>query len=51
MRRICARCEIEYFGYGHNGIPLIDGRVCSRCNVKVMMKRFQIIMEREEVKE
>ena len=51
MRRICARCEIEYFGYGHNGLPLVNGRVCGRCNVVVVMDRFQRIMERKEVKE
>lgn len=28
----CALCRVHIEGYGHNGQPLINGRVCTSCN-------------------
>ena len=51
MRRICMKCEIEFEGYGHNGLPLVNGRVCDNCNLSVILERLRIAEKRKEVKE
>ena len=28
----CKICGVPYSGYGHNGQPTVDGRVCDDCN-------------------
>ena len=51
MRRICMRCGIEFEGYGHNGAPLVIGRVCDRCNLSVILERLRRAEQNKEVKE
>lgn len=53
MRRICMRCEIEFEGFGHNGAPLVWGRVCDLCNLEVIQERIRVweIMMEEQNKE
>lgn len=35
----CALCKKEIKGYGNNGRPLVNGRVCDECNKKVIKTR------------
>lgn len=44
----CAYCHqdiqpeiISGWNEGHNGSPLVEGRVCSTCNVIVVMERMK----------
>lgn len=39
----CARCGNNITGYGHNGKPLINGRVCDKCNDDVVQFRIHMI--------
>ena len=51
----CARCQgdiehktddngIVYWTTGHNGLPLVDGRVCDECNnVVIAMRLIQAV--------
>lgn len=32
-------------GYGNNGNPLIDGRVCNDCNEHVILMRMMLLSE------
>ena len=45
--KVCELCKGTYVGYGHNGMPLIDGRVCNNCNGFVIMARLQLLSEVE----
>jgi len=43
----CANCKAEItknphtrWEHGHNGVPLVEGRVCDECNVLVILKRL-----------
>jgi hypothetical protein len=43
----CALCSSTIFGYGHNGQPLTDGRVCEVCNdIYVIQARMMQTFER-----
>lgn len=54
----CARCQgdiehktddngIVYWTQGHNGLPLVDGRVCDECNeVVIGMRLIQSVQYR-----
>lgn len=33
-----------YWSSGHNGMPLVDGRVCDACNKKVVEERLSKIL-------
>ena len=50
----CAMChqDIQHnsIGWreGHNGEPLVDGRVCDACNVSVVEHRLALIMGGEK---
>ena len=46
----CARCGGTIRGYGHNGRPLINGRVCDKCNVDVVAFRMHMINIQEALK-
>ena len=48
----CVLCGYEYNDYGHSPQPLADkGRVCSKCEQKVIKARLQVInYKREEDK-
>ena len=38
----CVICKEPYFGMGHNARPVMDGRCCDDCNLRVvMMYRLQ----------
>lgn len=39
----CALCGQEIIGYGNNGMPLVDGKVCDDCNNKVIEARIKEI--------
>lgn len=30
--KTCPLCDADFIGYGHNGQPLVVGRVCDDCN-------------------
>ena len=47
----CARCGGTIKGYGHNGSPLINGRVCDKCNVDVVAFRMHMINIKEALKD
>lgn len=36
----CKLCKKEIIGYGNNGSPLVEGRVCDDCNKKVLLARL-----------
>ncbi|MEK9698348.1 MAG: hypothetical protein VW270_21440 [Candidatus Poseidoniales archaeon] len=42
---ICDLCGETYEGYGNNGNPLIDGRVCSKCNEHVILMRMMLLSD------
>lgn len=42
---ICDLCGEIYQGYGNNGNPLIDGRVCNDCNEHVILMRMMLLSE------
>lgn len=53
MTTFCAMCEkpVEHHGSwteGHNGQPLVDGRVCDGCNQQVIAARFFNAMFRRD---
>ena len=48
----CAICGNEIQGYGNNGRPLVNGKVCDSCNWKVIserLKRSQDLKEKKKV--
>jgi hypothetical protein len=48
----CKMCGKKDIGYGNNGKPLIDGKVCDICNNSVIMCRImQLCREKEKKKE
>ena len=45
----CANCNekikadpVSGWDQGNNGWPLVDGKVCSQCNILVIMERIRI---------
>ena len=42
---ICDLCGETYEGWGNNGNPLIDGRVCNDCNEHVIVMRMTLLNE------
>lgn len=32
MKPVCALCGFRFSGFGNNGFPVVDGRVCDVCN-------------------
>ena len=36
----CKLCDKKDIGYGNNGQPLCNGKVCDNCNGRVIMFRF-----------
>ena len=43
--KICSYCSIEYSGWGNNGLPLVDGRVCNDCNDIVICLRLEMAIK------
>lgn len=43
MHKKCAYCGKKIEGYGHNGQPLVNGRVCDDCNKNVILTRLEQI--------
>lgn len=41
----CALCGKEILGYGNNGQPLVNGRVCDDCNKEVIKARISNLKE------
>lgn len=39
----CALCGKVIEGYGNNGLPLVDGRVCDDCNYQVIIERLLLM--------
>ena len=39
----CALCGKVIEGYGNNGLPLVDGRVCDDCNYQVIIERLLML--------
>jgi hypothetical protein len=39
----CAFCGKIYDGWGNNGTPLVDGRVCNTCNDAVIVARMMLL--------
>jgi hypothetical protein len=47
----CAICEAEIQGFGHNGQPVVDARVCDFCNdFEVIPARIKNMIERKDLK-
>lgn len=39
----CEICKQEIIGYGHNGQPVVNGKVCDNCNIAcVLPERFRL---------
>lgn len=36
----CENCGESYSGFGNNGVPLVEGRVCNGCNELVVLARI-----------
>ncbi len=47
MTNECVLCAKEYSGFGNNAMPLAAGRCCDKCNMKVIMSRFDMIQDRD----
>tara|TARA_B100000287_G_scaffold433429_1_gene495136 strand:+ start:1232 stop:1495 length:264 start_codon:yes stop_codon:yes gene_type:complete len=45
--KICALCAKPYSGFGNNGKPLVDGRVCDNCNRFVVLYRLKLVQEKD----
>ena len=41
----CALCNKEIQGYGNNGQPLVDDKVCDECNKEVIKARLSNLKE------
>jgi DNA-directed RNA polymerase subunit RPC12/RpoP len=37
----CEICKKTFKGYGNSGIPLIEGKVCNKCNFEVIEERIR----------
>ena len=46
----CELCGNEIQGYGNNGRPLVEGKVCDDCNWKVISERLKQSQARKEKK-
>jgi hypothetical protein len=44
--KTCALCGKPYKGFGNNGRPLIDGRVCDECNRFVVLYRLKMVQDK-----
>jgi len=44
--KICALCGKPYEGFGNNGKPLCDGRVCDECNRFVVLYRLKMVQDK-----
>jgi len=38
----CDNCDRMIRGRGHNGMPLVEGKVCDECNKEVLIERMQL---------
>jgi hypothetical protein len=43
----CVLCGKNYSGLGNNAMPVAAGRCCDKCNIKVIMARFDMIQDRD----
>ena len=46
MKNECVLCRKKYYGLGNKAMPLAAGRCCDKCNMKVMMARFDMIHDK-----
>lgn len=46
----CKLCKNEIVGYGNNGNPLTNGRVCDDCNCKVLEARMSQAKKNTQIK-
>ena len=46
----CALCKKEIKGYGNNGQPLVNGKVCDQCNKEVIKARLSNLKESKRKK-
>jgi hypothetical protein len=47
MTNECVLCRKKYSGFGNNAMPLASGRCCDKCNMHVIMARFDMIQDRD----
>ena len=47
MTNECVLCGKNYSGFGNNAMPLAAGRCCDKCNMKVIMSRFDMIQDKD----
>lgn len=48
----CCLCDSVIYRYGHNALPLEDGRCCDNCNwTKVIPYRIAVLTNREKREE
>jgi hypothetical protein len=43
----CVLCGKNYSGLGNNAMPVAAGRCCDKCNINVIMARFDMIQDRD----
>lgn len=41
MTYICSICKKSFKDYGNSGEPLVGGKVCDDCNIKVIEERIR----------
>lgn len=46
----CSICGNEIHGFGNNGRPLVEGKVCDDCNWKVIAERLNLSKKQKEQK-
>ena len=46
-KKVCSLCGKPYSGFGNNGKPLIDGRVCDECNRFVVLYRLKLVQDKK----
>lgn len=46
----CAICGNKIHGFGNNGRPLVEGKVCDDCNWKVIAERLNLSQKQKEQK-
>ena len=44
---LCVLCGKNYSGPGNNAMPVAAGRCCDKCNINVIMARFDMIQDRD----
>lgn len=50
--KLCVICEYPYFGYGHNALPVAEGRCCDTCySTKVIPAKLNGYIDNKKFQE